>query len=143
MTINNQITKLYLSAPMTGRHRNDIIIDFAKYAVQVREAMQYLDLLCNVINPAVSGDIWGFDNSVYGPKDYLTNDIYLLSKCDALVLCDRNWIFSKGCRAEVTFAIACDMPIYMLEEIEVSGSSKPILKEMTSQDIDNQLNYIC
>jgi Domain of unknown function (DUF4406) len=91
---------LYLSYPMSGHHKHGI-----PRATQV--AMSLRNQGADLVVPHEimhGGD--RHENPAYTHADYIREDIRLgLSRCDGIALCD-GWVWSKGCRAELDWALA-------------------------------------
>lgn len=86
--------KLFLSHPMTGKNRQEILKIrcemlewiYERYGANFELIDSYLDL----------GDV--------GPLIYISKSIELLDQAD-VVLVHPDWIFSRGCKLEVDAAL--------------------------------------
>ena len=86
--------KLFLSHPMTGKNRQEILKlrcemlewIYERYGANFELIDSYLDL----------GDV--------GPLIYISKSIELLDQAD-IVLVHPDWIFSRGCKVEVDCAL--------------------------------------
>ena len=72
------------------------------------------------------------DQEVHVPlyRHYLGYDIWMLSRCHAMLLCP-GWKNSKGCKIEVLFAIQNNIPIYDYNTLELFDFS--ILKSLINK----------
>lgn len=102
--------RIYISGPITG------IQDYRK---NFDNAEKYLKQLgwC-VFNPAKVDDcLEGFTYD-----EFLSLDIYLLDKCDAIYLL-KGWTESKGAKEEVKYAIATNKKIFSETENNIVAPS--------------------
>jgi hypothetical protein len=103
--------RIYLAGPMTGYE------DFNRPAF--REAAHLLRQLgFDVTTPAdhYSGDSW---------EEGVRSDIPAMLSCDQIVLLP-DWEKSRGARLEVFLAREVLMPVMTLEQLLLSGPTKPI-----------------
>ena len=99
---------IYISLPISGHEdtyeqRLDEAVEYVKEKYPEYDRIITPEYVANGLNERCSPIIPSY-------KDYLAEDIDVLTVCDAIFMC-RGWENSKGCKAELAFAEAIGLTI--------------------------------
>ena len=100
---------IYISLPISGHEDT--------YEQRLDDAVEYVKAKCKeydkIITPKYVADRLNerLEPIIPAYKDYLYEDIGVLTACDAIFMC-KGWYGSNGCFAEWSFAIAIGLTIF-------------------------------
>ena len=117
--------KVYISGPITGFLKDEVITAFSSAETKLKEKG------CIPVNPLNNGLPW---NSSW--EDHMKRDIQLLLDCDAIYLLD-NYKQSKGALLELHIAEELGLTI-MSENIFDSDTSLEDIIELPSRTLKNE-----